>query len=155
MEAFAIAIVTASVAVALSEWGARCRHRREAVEAATLELPMVIPRVLVGMGDPQDGFVPIDTSNGSDWDVLRERTLVLHSTVRVMARPPMLRARKIRMTVEREAARLVAAEIDFTLNQRRLRKTEIFDHMSSDLHTAVFGHRGVLDNQIRSSRLPP
>lgn len=113
---------------------------------------MLLPKVLVGIADPQEGYESVDTSMGSEWDAQRERVLILHNTARVMARWPMRRAKKIRAAAEQSAAQFAAAELDFRLKDQRLRTTDLMDFLGADLHVAVFGARGDLDKAIESHR---
>jgi hypothetical protein len=152
MEVVVAAILAAAFTVAFAEWTGRVRHRREAVEKAALELPLVVPRVLAGMGNPAEGFRTVDTSVGSAWDAERQRALELCLTIRVMAIWPMRHAARIRAAADLQMTRLGALENDYLAHGKVLTRAELTDLADVKLPAVVFGRSRPLDDQLQEAR---
>jgi hypothetical protein len=115
-----IALAAALFAVSATEWSVRVRERRRTIEAATLELVLLVPALIVPISERWGGRLPA-TGLGSEWDQLRERVLAHLVEIRVRAYWPLRRAPAIRREVEDLAARIAAATLDWMTSKKRVR----------------------------------
>jgi hypothetical protein len=149
-----ITVAGVTLGILLTEVVIRARDRRRAIERNTIQLTILVPQLTIVIATTWDESFARrpDTSLGSEWSRLRDRTNEMLSQVRSDARWPLRRAQQIRAEAEDLIARLAVATFNWMGRGQLISDDELEFILPDLLMKEVFPDVRVVDDAVEFYR---